>query len=69
VSKRAQELQIDINNIMVSHPVIPGKVLVLVIDGVQGKAKVAEAVEHGFTIVETAKGKAAKIKFEESELF
>jgi hypothetical protein len=69
VSKRAQELQIDINNMTVSHPVVPGKVLVLVIDGVQGKAKVAEAVEHGFTIVETAKGKTARIKYEESELF
>jgi hypothetical protein len=69
VSKRAQELQIDIDNMMVSHPVVPGKVIVIVVDGVQGKAKVAEAVEHGFTIVETAKGKTARIKFEESELF
>jgi len=69
VSKRAQELQIDIDNMTVSHPIVPGKVLVIVIDGVQGKAKVAEAVEHGFTIVETAKGKTARIKFEESELF
>jgi hypothetical protein len=69
MSRRAQELQIDIENMTVSHPVIPGKVLVLVIDGVQGKAKVAEAVEHGFTIVETAKGKTARIKYEESELF
>jgi hypothetical protein len=39
------------------------------IDGVQGKAKIAEAVEHDFTIVETAKGKTARIKDEESELF
>jgi hypothetical protein len=44
-------------------------VLVLVIDGVQSKAKVVEAVEHSFTIVETAKGKIARIKYEESELF
>ncbi|MBY6276807.1 XtrA/YqaO family protein [Symbiobacterium thermophilum] len=69
MSKRAQELPIDINNMTVSHPVVPGKVLVLVIDGVQGKAKVAEAVEHGFTIIETAKGKTARIKYEENELF
>jgi Phage-like element PBSX protein XtrA len=69
VSKRAQELQIDIDSMMVSHPVVPGKVIVIVVDGVRGKAKVAEAVEHGFTIVETAKGKTARIKFEESELF
>lgn len=69
MSKRAQELQIDIDNMTVSHPVVPGKVLVIVVDGVQGKVKVAEAVEHGFTIVETSKGKTARIKFEESELF
>ncbi|MGG3210576.1 XtrA/YqaO family protein [Geobacillus stearothermophilus] len=67
--RRAQELQIDIDNMTVSHPVVPGKVIVIVVDGVQGKAKVAEAVEHGYTIIETAKGKTARIKFEESELF
>ncbi|AWO76396.1 terminase [Geobacillus sp. Sah69] len=53
----------------VSHPVVPGKVIVIIVDGVQGKAKVAEAVEHGYTIIETAKGKTARIKYEESELF
>lgn len=47
----------------------PGKVLVLVLDGIQGKVKVCEAVEHGHTIIETSKGKTARIKFEESELF
>lgn len=47
----------------------PDKVQILVLDGFQGKAKLVDAVEHGFTIIETAKGKAAKIKFEESELF
>lgn len=67
--RRSQELQIDIDSMTVSHPVVPGKVIVVVIDGVQGKAKVAEAVEHGYTIIETAKGKTARIKYEESELF
>ncbi|WP_255350123.1 XtrA/YqaO family protein [Geobacillus sp. Sah69] len=67
--RRAQELQIDIDNMTVSHPVVPGKVIVIIVDGVQGKAKVAEAVEHGYTIIETAKGKTARIKYEESELF
>ncbi|MES1044813.1 terminase [Bacillus obstructivus] len=46
-----------------------GKVLVVILDGNQRKAKWVEAVEHGFTIIETAKGKATKIKFEEGELF
>ncbi|SFF99899.1 hypothetical protein SAMN02982927_00345 [Sporolactobacillus nakayamae] len=41
----------------------------LVLDGVQNKAKVAEAGEHGFTIIETAKGKVTKIKYGEGELF
>ncbi|WP_435431483.1 XtrA/YqaO family protein [Sporolactobacillus laevolacticus] len=31
--------------------------LIVILDGVQGKAKVTEAVEHGCTIIETAKGK------------
>ncbi|MCG5026910.1 XtrA/YqaO family protein [Anoxybacillus flavithermus] len=57
------------DEIKVSYPVVPGKVIVIVVDGVQGKAKVAEAVEHGYTIIETAKGKTARIKYEESELF
>ncbi|BAD74802.1 phage-like element PBSX protein [Geobacillus kaustophilus HTA426] len=62
-------MQIDIDSMTVSHPVVPGKVIVIIVDGVQGKAKVAEAVEHGYTIIETAKGKTARIKYEESELF
>ncbi|MFC7319834.1 XtrA/YqaO family protein [Halobacillus campisalis] len=39
------------------------------LDGIQGKAKVSVAIEHEFTIIETSKGKTAKIKFEEGELF
>jgi hypothetical protein len=69
VSKRTKELEINIQEMSVTQTIEPGKVLILVLDGVQGKAKLCEAVEHGFTIVETAKGKAARIKFEESELF
>lgn len=46
-----------------------GKVLVLILDGYQGKAKYVEAVEHGFTIIETIKGKVVKIRYEEGELF
>jgi hypothetical protein len=68
LAKRTQEVQL-LQDMSVQAKVEPGKVVVLVLDGVQGKARMCEAVEHGFTIVETAKGKAAKIKFEESELF
>lgn len=65
---RSRELQIA-DDMSVQCRMEPGKVIVLVLDGQQGKARITEAVEHGFTIIETAKGKAARIKFEESELF
>ena len=67
--KRLQEIEIDINNMSIQQKVEPGKVLILVLDGHQGKAKLCEAVEHGYTIIETAKGKTARIRYEESELF
>lgn len=66
---RTKELLVNIDSMSVEIPVHSDRVLVVVIDGKQGKAKITEAVEHGFTIIETAKGKAARIKFEESELF
>jgi hypothetical protein len=69
MSKRSHELDIDINNMSVQQKIEPGKVLIVVLDGHQGKVKVCEAVEHGQTIIETAKGKTARIRFEESELF
>ena len=45
------------------------KVIVMILDGFQGKAKAFEAVHHGKTIIETAKGKAFKVSFDEGELF
>lgn len=68
LGKRSQEINID-KDMSIKQVIEPGKVLVLVLDGQQGKAKMCEAVEHGLTIIETAKGKAARIRFEESELF
>jgi hypothetical protein len=69
LANRSQEMQIDIENMTIHQTMEPGKVLILVLDGHQGKAKMCEAVEHGLTIIETAKGKTARIRFEESELF
>jgi hypothetical protein len=69
LSKRSTELSIDSNDMSIQQQIEPGKVLIVVLDGHQGKAKVFEAVEHGFTIIETAKGKTARIRYEESELF
>jgi hypothetical protein len=69
MAKRSQEIDINIQNMSVQQKLEPGKVLIVVLDGIQGKAKMCEAVEHGFTIIETAKGKTARIRYEESELF
>ena len=69
MAKRLHEVDIDINNMSVKQKLEPGKVLILVLDGHQGKAKLCEAVEHGYTIIETANGKTARIRYEESELF
>lgn len=69
LGKRSHEINIDNENMSIKQVIEPGKVLVLVLDGHQGKAKMCEAVEHGLTIIETAKGKTARIRFEESELF
>ncbi|UOQ43371.1 XtrA/YqaO family protein [Halobacillus salinarum] len=67
---RAKDISIDTDKLSIPEQAIEkGKVKVIVLDGVQGKAKVTEAVEHGSTIIETAKGKTAKIRYEEGELF
>ncbi|MDF2859620.1 MAG: terminase [Neobacillus sp.] len=67
--KRSQEIEIDIEDMSINQKIEPGKVLIIVLDGHQGKAKMCQAVEHGQTIIETAKGKTARICFEEFELF
>ncbi len=67
--RRTKEISIDANNMSIQQQIEPGKVLIVVLDGYQGKVRMCEAVEHGFTIIETAKGKTARIRFEESELF
>jgi hypothetical protein len=66
---RLKEMKIDMQNLSVTQKMERGKVLIVILDGVQGKAKMTEAVEHGSTIIETAKGKVAKIKYDERELF
>jgi hypothetical protein len=66
---RLTDLEINIEDLSITKQLEQGKVLVLILDGNQGKAKVTEAVDHGFTVIETVKGKVAKIKYEEGELF
>lgn len=65
---RLKEIELNSDGESVTQKIEPGKVLVVVLDGVQKKAKITVAVEHAFTIIETAKGKVAKIKYDEGEL-
>jgi hypothetical protein len=67
-NKRSKDLIIN-KDMSVQTKIEPGKVKIIVLDGHQGKAKMCDAVEHGLTVIETAKGKAARIRYEESELF
>ncbi|WP_272914952.1 XtrA/YqaO family protein [Sediminibacillus terrae] len=67
---RSKELNVEVETMSIAPQQIErGRVKIIILDGVQGRAKVTEAVEHGSTIIETAKGKTTKIKFEEGELF
>nr|WP_255288611.1 XtrA/YqaO family protein [Bacillus cereus] len=54
---RTKNIEVNLNGLKIEHSIEPGKVLVLILDGNQGKEKICEAVEHGFTIVETVRGK------------
>nr|WP_206761279.1 XtrA/YqaO family protein [Bacillus paralicheniformis] len=46
-----------------------GKVTVIVLDGLNGKAYEAQAPEHGRTIIETFKGEFSRINLESSHKF
>jgi len=69
MSERTRYVEINLDNMTVQHKIQSEKVVLLILDGHQGKVKAIEAVHHGHTIIETVKGKATKIHFEESELF
>jgi hypothetical protein len=69
LANRSQEMNVDTDNMSINQTIEPGKVVIVVLDGHRGKAKKFEAVEHGLTIIETVNGKAARIRFEEGELF
>ena len=66
---RIREIELNLEDMSLVERLEPNKVKIIVLDGRAGKAKMCEAVHHGLTIIETAKGKTARIKFEESELF
>lgn len=61
--------RVELNdNLSVTESVEPGKIKIIILDGNQGKVSKCNAVNHGYTIIETVNGKAKRIKFEEYEL-
>ena len=62
--------ELDINqDFSVKSKIQRGKVIVTVLDGVNGAAYEAEVPEHGKTIIDTAKGDFSRIKLESSYRF
>uniref|UniRef100_UPI00313B3DAA XtrA/YqaO family protein n=1 Tax=Bacillus sp. OTU530 TaxID=3043862 RepID=UPI00313B3DAA len=62
--KRPEVIKINVEDMSIQQKLENGKVLVLILDGVKGTATKVEAPEHGLTVIETAKGKSARVKFE-----
>ena len=59
--------------IMNGHPsdypeMVPDKVKIIILDGITGKVIVAPAAEHGMTTIETIKGTAVKLKYNQDFL-
>jgi hypothetical protein len=69
VKKRIQAVQVNNKDMSIQEILEPGKVKILVLDGIKGTASCFEAVTHGETIVETVAGTTKRIHFRESELF
>lgn len=65
---RPENLAIDLDNMNITHALENDKVTIIVLDGHKGSATKVEAPEHGFTIIETVRGKAVKVKFESGYL-
>ncbi|WCK55409.1 XtrA/YqaO family protein [Aneurinibacillus sp. Ricciae_BoGa-3] len=62
-----KEVVIDENG-RIEAEIEPGKVMILIIDGTQGKVTAVEAVRHGMTSVETVKGRATQVHYDSKEL-
>lgn len=69
MSRKSKELTIDITTMSVNVPVESGKVMICVIDGKRGIARVTEAVQHGMTTVETVNGQSKRFHYDEKEMF
>ncbi|CAN2253244.1 XtrA/YqaO family protein [Bacillus vallismortis] len=55
---------VNINSITLESQLEEGKIHVIIVDGVKREAWIAEAPEHGKTLVETRKGDLARVEFE-----
>lgn len=66
--KEPINLKVNVEDMSINQKLVPGKVVVLVLDGNKGTAKYLESPDHGSTIIETVKGKSAKVKFESGYL-
>ncbi|AVM24919.1 MULTISPECIES: XtrA/YqaO family protein [Bacillus] len=58
-----QRITLEKNDLF-SADVEPGKIQVIVLDGINNTAHITEAPEHGHTIIETIKGKLDRIRFD-----
>ncbi|ARJ74636.1 MULTISPECIES: XtrA/YqaO family protein [Bacillus amyloliquefaciens group] len=54
----------DIEHTTLQSQLEEGKVRVIIVDGLKKEAWLAEAPEHGKTLVETRKGDLARIEYE-----
>jgi hypothetical protein len=68
MARKIEDLPI-LDDMSVRQALEPGKVVVIILDGVQGKVKKCEAVPHGQTVIETSNGKTKRISFKDEELF
>lgn len=58
-----QRITLEKNDLFTAD-VEPGKIQVIVLDGINSTAHITEAPEHGHTIIETIKGKLDRIRFD-----
>lgn len=69
MSRKSKELSINLEKMSVNVPYENGKVVVAVIDGKRGIARITEAVEHGLTAIETVNGQSKRFHYDEKEMF
>lgn len=69
MAKKTKLVEVNPDDMTVTHAIESGKIIVLILDGHQGKAKAYEAMEHGSVLIEIENKKTKRVRFNESELF